>query len=263
LSSEFIPHGPRRRWTALFERSWHESRQRFLWALIGLSTLVAFVVLTSPGFRRGEAIQYPEHLVTGYTEYIWLALFNYYFQGFWIAAAVLLSFGGLRREKTMGTISYTLSLPIERSELLLSRLVVGVTEILALEIGPALLVPALSPAVHEHYPIGQIVLFALLMVAAGVVFFCFGFLRSSFFGGEFTGPVVALCLVGTYLFVVRAKSLHWLSVLDTMSGEDAVKPCAFCDSALPCRQPSVGETVSFLRALDAGNPHVQCEPSTW
>src|SRR5436305_5280564 len=25
------------------------------------------------------------------------------------------------------------------------------------------------------------------------------------------------------------------------------------------RQPSVGETVSFLRALDAGNPHVQCD----
>jgi len=207
---------------ALFEGSWHESRQRFLWALVGLSTLVAYVVLTSPGFRRGEAIQYPEHLVTGYTEYIWLALFNYYFQGFWIAAAVLLSFGGLRREKTMGTISYTLSLPIERSELLLSRLLVGVAEILALGIGPALLVPALSPAVHEHYPVGQIVLFALLMVVAGVVFFCLGFLLSSLFGGEFTGPVVALCLVGTYFFVVRAKSLHWLSVLDTMSGEDAV-----------------------------------------
>src|SRR5438445_12228847 len=104
---------------ALFERSWHERRQRFRWALIGLSTLVAYVVLTSPGFRRGEAIQYPEHLVTGYAEYIWLALFNYYFQGFWIAAVVLLSFGGLQWEKTVGTISYTLSLPIEGSELLL------------------------------------------------------------------------------------------------------------------------------------------------
>ncbi len=207
---------------ALFERSWHESRQRFLWALIGLSTLVAYVVLTSPGFRTGEAIQYPEHLVTGYPEYIWLALFNYYFQGFWIAAAVLLSFGGLRREKTVGTISYTLSLPIERSELLLSRLLVGMAEILGLGIAPALLVPVLSPAVHEHYPVGQIVLFALLMVVAGVVFFCLGFLLSSLFGGEFTGPVVGLCLVGTYFFVVRAKSLHWLSVLDTMSGEDAV-----------------------------------------
>lgn len=222
MSSEFIPHAPRRRWAALFEKSWHESRQRFLCALIGLSTLVAFVVLTSPGFHRGGAIQYPEHLVTGYTEYIWLALFNYYFQGFWIAAALILSFGGLRREKTMGTISYTLSLPIERSELLLSRLLVGIAEILALGIGPALLVPALSPAVHEHYPVGQIVLFASLMVVAGIIFFCFGFLLSSLFGGEFTGPVVALCLVGTYFFVVRAKSLHWLSVLDTMSGEDAI-----------------------------------------
>jgi len=207
---------------ALFERSWHESRQRFLWALVGISALVAYVVLTSPGFRKGEAIQYPEHLVTGYTEYIWLALFNYYFQGFWIVAAVLLSFGGLQREKTVGTISYTLSLPIERSELLLSRLLMGMAEILALGIGPALLVPALSPVVHEHYPVGQIVLFALLMVVAGVVFFCLGFLLSSLFGGEFSGPVVSLCLVGAYFFVVRAKSLHWLSVLDTMSGEDAV-----------------------------------------
>ena len=207
---------------ALFERSWHESRERFLWALMGLNTLVGYVVLASPSFRTGDAIQYPEHLVTRYAEYIWLALFNYYFQGFWIAAAVLLSFGGLQREKTNGTISYTLSLPVERSELLLSRLLVGIAEILALGIVPALLVPALSPAVHEHYPVGQIILFASLMIIAGVVFFCFGFLLSSLFGGEFTGPVLGLCFVGTYFFVVRAKSLHWLSVLDTMSGEDAV-----------------------------------------
>lgn len=222
MNSEIIRYAARERWVALFEKSWHESRQRFLWALVGLSALVAYVVLTSPGFRKGDAIQYPEHLVTGYTEYIWLALFNYYFQAFWIAAAMLLSFGGLQREKAKGTISYTLSLPIERSELLVSRLLVGIAEILALGIGPALLVPALSPAVHEHYPVGQIVLFASLMVVAGIIFFCSGFLLSSVFGGEFTGPVVGLCLVGTYFFVVRAKSLHWLSVLDTMSGEDAV-----------------------------------------
>jgi ABC-type transport system involved in multi-copper enzyme maturation permease subunit len=157
-----------------------------------------------------------------YPEYIWLALFNYYFQGFWIAAAVLLSFGGLQREKTKGTISYILSLPVVRAELLFSRLTVGVAEILALGIVPVLLVPALSPAVHEHYPVGQILLFASLMVIAGLVFFCFGFLLSSLFGGEFTGPVLGLCLVGTYFFVIRAKSLHWLSVLDTMSGEDVV-----------------------------------------
>jgi hypothetical protein len=60
------------------------------------------------------------------------------------------------------------------------------------------------------------------MVITGLVFFCFGFLLSSLFGGEFTGPVLGLCLVGTYFFVMRAKSLHWLSVLDTMSGEDVV-----------------------------------------
>jgi hypothetical protein len=28
--------------------------------------------------------------------------------------------------------------------------------------------------------------------------------------------------VFTYFFVVRAKSIHWLNVLDIMSGEDAV-----------------------------------------
>jgi hypothetical protein len=119
--------------------------------------------------------------------------------------------------------------------MVLSRLLVGIAEIAALGIGPALLVPVLSPAVHEHYPVGQIILFACLMIIAGVVFFCFGFLLSSLFGGEFTGPVVALCFVGTYFFVVRAKSLHWLSVLDTMSGEDAVSRSGnyFIDGSIP------------------------------
>lgn len=222
MSSDFIPWAGRGRWVAVFQKAWYESRQRFIWALIGLSVLVVYLVLSSPAFRKGDAIQYPDHLVTGYTEYIWLALFNYYLQGFWIAAAVLLSFGGLQREKAKGTISYTLSLPTERSKWLLSRLLVGVGEIVALGLGPALLVPALSLVVHEHYPVREIVSFSLLMVVAGAVFFCFGFLLSSIFGGEFTGPVVGLCLVGTYFFVVRAKSVHWLNVLDTMSGEDAV-----------------------------------------
>jgi hypothetical protein len=71
------------------------------------------------------------------------------------ADAVLLSFEGLQREKTKGTISYILSLPVVRSELLFSPLTVDVAEILALGIVPVLLVPALSPAVHQHYPVGR------------------------------------------------------------------------------------------------------------
>ncbi|HEY2459371.1 MAG TPA: ABC transporter permease subunit [Candidatus Acidoferrum sp.] len=232
MSFKFISFATQGRWIALLEKAWHESRQRFVWALFGLSALVAYVVLTSSDFRKGYAIQYPTEPMS-YAEYIWLGLFNYYFQGFWIAAAVLLSFGGLRREDSIGTASYTLALPVERSALLFSRLMVGIAEILALGIVPVLLVPALSPAVQEHYPVAQILLFALLMVIAGTVFFCFGFLLSSLFGGEFTGPVVGLCLVGTYFFVVRAKSLHWLSILDTMSGEDAVNQSYFLGGSIP------------------------------
>src|SRR5271156_3241276 len=50
-----------------------------------------------------------------------------------------------------------------------------------------------------------------------------------------------------------------------MAGEETLPDGVFLPSAWfgqshrTNRQPSVGETVSFLRALDAGNPHVQCD----
>jgi len=209
------------RWTALSWKAWRESRQRFICTLAALCGLVTAVVLMSPGFRTGYAVQYPTDPLP-YAKYVWLALFNFYFQAAWIFGAVLFGFGGLTREERYGVVSYTLGLPVRRSAHLLSRLAVGVVESLSIGIVPALVVPFLSPAIHERYPVRDTLIFAVLMVAAGLVFFCFGLFLSSLFGGEFTGPVVCLCVVGSYFFAIRAKFWHVFSVLDVMSGEDAI-----------------------------------------
>ena len=108
-------------------KAWRESQRRFAWALAGLVTLVAAVILMSPGFRSGYAVQYPTDPLP-YAKYVWLALFNFYFQAAWIFAAVLLGLGGLTREERDGTVSYTLGLPIARSALLSSRFAVGLVE---------------------------------------------------------------------------------------------------------------------------------------
>jgi ABC-2 type transport system permease protein len=233
LSSELTALAAQQRWVALFYKAGRESSQRFTWALLGLGGLVASIVVASRGFRSGYAVQYPADPLP-YAKYIWVALFNYYLQGAWIFASLLLGFGGLRREETLGTSSYTLALPVERSALLWSRFVVGMAEGCTLGIAPALLVPLLSPLVHERYPFGQILLLAIMMIGAGLVFFSFGFCLSSFFGGEFTGPVVGLCVVGTYFFAVRVRSLHRLSVLDVMSGEDVINRITYSiDGSIP------------------------------
>jgi len=214
----------------LIRKAWQESRARFYCALIALGAIVAIVVLVSRGFRSGYEARFPNDPLP-YPKYIWLAAFTYYLQGTWIIAAVLLALGGLVRESANGTASYTLTLPVKRSEWLWSRSIVGIAQIFVAAIAPALLIPMLSPLVDQTYPIRQALLLAVLMAIAGIVFFGFGLLLSAIFKGEFTAPVIALCGVGTYFVAVRARWLHGLSVLDVMSGEDHINAGYFLVSA--------------------------------
>jgi hypothetical protein len=202
----------------LFHKAWLESRARFLCALIALCGLVATVVLVSRGFRSGYEARFPNDPLP-YTKYIWLAVFTYYLQGTWIIAAVLLGLGGVVRE---GASSYTLALPVKRSQLIGSRCIVGIAESLIVATAPALLIPVLSPFVGQTYSWQQAILLSLLMDVAGAVFFGFGLLLSATFKGEFTAPVIALCAVGVYFVGIRARWLHAFSVLDVMSGDDYV-----------------------------------------
>lgn len=214
---------PNRTLRALLWKSWRESRVRFVCSLVLLVTLVIYIVLTSPDFLSGYAIQHPNEPLA-YTGYIWTSLFDYFFQGFWIAAAFVLGLGGLGREKSTGEALYTLGLPVSRTRILLVRSFVAAFESVFLALFPVLLIPILSQVVGRFYPWQQALGLALLLCTAGMVFVGTGVLLSAIFEGELTAPIVGLCTISIVFFAVKAKSLHRWSIFDVMNGARYIDP---------------------------------------
>jgi ABC-type transport system involved in multi-copper enzyme maturation permease subunit len=225
--------GHTRPWRALVWKSARESRARFWTSLGFLVLLVVYIVLSGPGFVAGYTRIHPEESLT-YSEYIWQALFNYYLQGFWIATVLILGFGGILRERATGVAALTLGLPVSRSTVLWTRVAVGVGEAAALALVPTLMIPALSALAGRDYPIAQAAGFGFLLLAAGLVFFCYGILLSTIIESELTVPVVGLITVAAAFSVMKVKAVHRWSVFDVMNGAQSISPTThFIDRPLP------------------------------
>jgi ABC-2 type transport system permease protein len=134
--------------------------------------------------------------------------------------SLLLGVGGLLRERDFGTAGFTLALPVSRLRLVWVRAALGLVEVVALSLLPALLLPALSLLTGQWYPWSQALQFAALWAVGGALMFMVGFLASSLFGGEYTAPVVGLLTWFVYSVVVDLPYFerHSLDVNDIMSG---------------------------------------------
>src|SRR5438128_884097 len=106
--------------TAVLWKAWQESRSRFLSALVLLASIVIYAVVTGPDYVIRLHNLYPGRSYV-YSAYIWGGLFHYALQGLWVLAALVLTLGGLRREKAMGVAPFTLGLPVARLRMFLIR----------------------------------------------------------------------------------------------------------------------------------------------
>jgi ABC-type transport system involved in multi-copper enzyme maturation permease subunit len=173
----------------LWYKAWRESRMRFLISALMLAIFCLSVVLFQerirshapvlPGFK---SISYSEHIYkfvysgAGKTIFIWVLIF--------------LGLGGLLRERAHGTAGFTLALPVSRLRLVLIRMAVGLWEVVALALLPAMLIPAVSTIVHQSYPFTQALHFSVLWIVCGAVIYAMSFLFSAVLGGEYTALVV-------------------------------------------------------------------------
>jgi ABC-2 type transport system permease protein len=113
----------------------------------------------------------------------------------WILAAVLLGMGGLVREKAIGSVSLTLSLPVSRARLLGVRVALGALEAIALGVVPWVTVFITSLLGGMPVAITQVALYVLLLLGGGLVYFAMAIFVSSLIEGEYTAPAVAFGLV--------------------------------------------------------------------
>jgi hypothetical protein len=202
----------------LLRKSWLESRGRFGAAAVVLAILGVSTVLRAPAtiagwesVHRGEQMSYPL--------YIWLSLSHGFLQFLWVVAAVILGLGGLVREEALGSSGFSLALPVSRRRHVLARAAIGAAEAIALGFIPGLIVSALSPLIARSYPLSQALMFAAMLVLAGLVFYSLGFFLSHILRGEYGAPAVALALIAAFYVATKLPRLEFLNVFDAMDGK--------------------------------------------
>jgi ABC-type transport system involved in multi-copper enzyme maturation permease subunit len=208
---------------ALIRKAWQESRGRFFSALLLLTALVFYAILTSGDYLGRYNSRHPEEPLV-YSVYIWSGLFNYALQGLWVLAALVLGFGGLARERATGVALFSLGLPVRRRHLFLARAAMAVVEAILLAVASALVIPVLAAFVGEPYPARQALVFGLLMGTAGSVFVALGLLLSELFEAEFTAPVVSLCTITPIFFGYKAHTIGGWNVFEVMSWAASINP---------------------------------------
>jgi len=202
----------------LVRKSWLESRGRFVSAAVVLAILGVSTVLRAPAtisgwesIHRGEQMSYPL--------YIWLSLSHGFLQFLWVVAAVILGLGGLIREEALGSSGFSLALPVSRRAHVLTRAAVGAAEAAVLGFIPGLIVVALSPMIGRSYPLSQALMFAGLLVVAGLVFYALGFLLSHVLRGEYAAPAVGMAAVAVFYVLTKLPRFEFLNVFDAMDGK--------------------------------------------
>jgi hypothetical protein len=242
----------------LWYKSWLETRWRFLIGLGMLLCSAVATVLTYPQVMKllpmvptnlsgplGERIREAAELARDYRGYIWSHWFRQNLSQWTTLFAILLGTAALLVQS--GGDLFTLSLPVSRSRILSVRAATGLVELFAIACIPSLLVPILSPAIHESYGVGNALLHGACVFVATSVFFSIALLLSTVFSDAWRPLLItfaialALGLIDQFLRnpsfslygVMSAESyfrsgrLPWLGLLGS-----AAASTAFCYAAV-------------------------------
>ena len=181
----------------LWYKAWRESRSRFCLA-VAVVTVYCLTVLV----RARTAFPPPEAPHLPYSAFVWGELYAPFRAVAFSFIALMLGLGGLQRERGAGTAPFTLALPVGRGQLVATRVLVGLAELIGVTLIPIVMVPALSPILaHQTYPASQSVLYGALFLSWGIVWFAGGVLWSVLFRGEFTAATAAVLTPFAYMAV--------------------------------------------------------------
>lgn len=197
----------------LWYKAWRETRTRFLASGVTLAW-VCVVILVLQQQSRLTA-----HL--SYSGYIWSAIYKDYVRDLYIALTILLAGGTLTQEREHGTAGFTLALPVTRRHLVTVRSALGLAQVVALALVPALLIPALSALSGEPYDTGQPLRFFPLWACCGVVIFGLAHLVATVVRGVATSWLCSFLALAVYGAAVNATALSRyprLSLFRIMNG---------------------------------------------
>jgi len=202
----------------LWYKAWRESSMRFLLSATVIAVMCLVYTLFHAQFYPGVVREHPR--VHDYTQYIHWTIFGGVVRGLLQLSCLLLGLGGLQRDRKQNTLGFTLTLPVSRVSLIVSRASLGLVQVLALAAIPSLIITAASHAVGQQLPLEYAVRFIPLWAAGGMFTFAISFVASVLFSSEYVSLAVAYLAYVFYLAAVRHPSLSrfHLHVADFMSG---------------------------------------------
>lgn len=176
----------------LWHKAWLETRSRFFAGLAIITLMACGAVFTypkvqslmpqlstvDPGTALGRTILEAAQLSRDYRGFIWSQWYRENLPEVWTIFAVLLAAGSPLAPGTKGSL-FTLTLPVSRAGVLRVRAAVGLAELLAIAIVPALVIVLASPAVGQRYALADVAVHSLCLFVAGTVFYGLSFLLSA------------------------------------------------------------------------------------
>jgi ABC-type transport system involved in multi-copper enzyme maturation permease subunit len=193
----------------LWYKAWQESRTRFVVIAATLTGFCLFAVLFHT--QSGAYSARIQHLIYKGTA-----------KGMFAMLVIFLGLSGLLRERRRRTAVFTLALPVGRLRIVVTQMAVGLLELAALSLLPALLIPSLSLLVHQHFPFAEALHFSILWIGCCSVIFAAAFLLSVVLDGEYTAPVACYVALMLEVLISNWPSLrpYRLNLMWTMSDWD-------------------------------------------
>jgi hypothetical protein len=192
----------------LWHKAWLETRARFLAGLCLLTLLAAGTVFGYPMVANrlaslpniplgaedalGRAIRESVELSRTFRGYAYMNAFSQNLSQLGTLFAVLLGIGALRVDAP-GTL-FTLSLPVSRRQILVSRALSGLSELLVIVLVPSLAIALLAPAIGQSFGLRAALVHALCLFAGTSMFFGLTFWLSTIFTDNWRPGLTACAL---------------------------------------------------------------------
>ncbi|HEX5473444.1 MAG TPA: hypothetical protein VFX12_02185 [Vicinamibacterales bacterium] len=217
----------------LWYKAWLETRWRFLIGLLVLVCSAAATVFTYPkvlqllplvppegaGGELGRRITEAAALARTYRGFVWSQGFGQDLMRMVTLFAALLGVGGVFSGSSGAGSLFTLSMPVSRNRLLGTRTAIGLVELLVLAIGPALVIPLLSPAVGQRYAIDEALVHGVCLFAAGSAFFSLAMLLSTIFSDAWRPLLVTLAIALVLAFCGQVFDGSGEGIFGLMAGD--------------------------------------------
>ena len=219
---------------------WRESRWRFFFILAALLAVTSISVFYNAKAEKVviEAKDFHEAGVRTIRGALFL---------FWGFSAMFLGLGGLLRERAVGTVDYTLSLPVSRTRWFLYRALIGSLQSMAATLVPAIAIPVIAAVSGGAYPVGDAFLLGLRLGLGGMLFYAVGLLASTLFAGDYASAGIGIALVFAINNSTRViESLKWLNLQDTITPMQMIDESTYL---IHGQMPWNGIACSFVLSL--------------